>query len=35
MMLRRLKHLHSSLRNRTASGLRNGISTLNKLKDPI
>ena len=34
-LLRRLKHLHSSPRDRTASGLRNVISTLNKLKDPI
>ena len=34
-MLRRLKHLHSSPRDRTANGLRNVIPTLNKPKDPI
>ena len=34
-MLRRLKHLHASPRDRTASGLRNVTPTLNKPKDPM
>ncbi|XP_012240155.1 uncharacterized protein LOC105680662 [Bombus impatiens] len=33
-MLRRLNHLHASPRDRTTTGLRNVISTLNKPKDP-